>query len=319
VAGFVVREVSDTVSNWRSQESLTQYLERYDIPGISQLDTRALTKHLRTRGAMRGVLTNEILSDAAAVDLAKSWDYLGRDFVQEVSCAEPYEWDPEHKLSRKWTLVRGSRPAGSAALTSEDYYEPLPPVKHRIVAFDFGLKYNILRRLRQHGFGVTVVPARTKAEEVLARNPDGIFLSNGPGDPSALTYAHDTVRQLLGKKPIFGICLGHQILGYALGGKTFKLRFGHRGGNQPVKDMLTGRIAITSQNHGFAVDPDSLPREEVAVTQINLNDQTCEGLTHRRLPVFSVQYHPEAAPGPHDATCFFESFSKMIETGRPPA
>jgi carbamoyl-phosphate synthase small subunit len=317
-AGFVVREVSDRTSSWRSQESLSDYLQKNQIPGIAGIDTRALTKHLRTRGAMRGVLTTESISDSAAVDLAKAWNYLGRDFVEEVTCPQPYEWDPTNTLSRKWSLVRGTRPAGAPPLSGEDYYVDLPPVKHRIVAFDYGIKYNILRRLRQYGFSVKVVPARTTAAEVLQEKPDGVFLSNGPGDPAALTYAHETVRNLVGKTPIFGICLGHQILGYALGGKTFKLRFGHRGGNQPVKDLLTGQIAITSQNHGFAVDPDSLPKSEVAVTQINLNDQTCEGLTHRKEPVFSVQYHPEASPGPHDATKFFETFSKMIETGRPP-
>lgn len=188
-----------------------------------------------------------------------------------------------------------------------------------MTAYDFGLKYNILRRLRQHGFQVRVVPARTPAKEALADNPDGIFLSNGPGDPARLTYAHQTVRELAEKKPVFGICLGHQILGYALGGQTFKLKFGHRGGNQPIKELATGRVSITSQNHGFAVDPASLPAGDVAVSQVNLNDNTCEGLVHRSLPLFSVQYHPEAAPGPHDATYFFEQFGKMIETGRPPA
>jgi carbamoyl-phosphate synthase small subunit len=209
--------------------------------------------------------------------------------------------------------VKGKRPPGAPPLTGNDYFEELPPVRHRIVAYDFGLKTNILRRLRQHGFQVRVLPATASADEALATNPDGIFLSNGPGDPGVLTYAHKTVRSLIGKKPIFGICLGHQLLGYALGGKTFKLKFGHRGGNQPVKDLKTGRISITSQNHGFAVDPLSLPKGEVETTQINLNDQTSEGLHHRSEPVFSVQYHPEAAPGPHDANYFFREFGKMID------
>jgi carbamoyl-phosphate synthase small subunit len=315
VAGLIVRELSPVTSNWRSEESLDAYLRRFNIPGLSGIDTRSLTLRLRTQGSLRGVMTSEKISDAAAVDLARKWNYLERDFVKEVTTPEAYEWDPENKLSRKWTLIQGKRLPGSPPLTGEDYYAPLPSVKHHIVAFDFGLKRNILRRLRQHGFGVRVVPATTTADEALASNPDGIFLSNGPGDPAVIDYAHQTVRELIGKKPIFGICLGHQILGYALGGKTYKLKFGHRGGNQPVKDLTTGRISITSQNHGFAVDPKSLPAGEVETTQINLNDQTSEGLRHRSAPVFSVQYHPEAAPGPHDADYFFHEFSKMIDRG----
>ena len=227
---------------------------------MSGVDTRSLTLRLRTQGSLRGVMTTEKMSDAAAVDLAKKWSYLERDFVREVTTPAAYDWDPGSTLSRKWTLIQGKRPPGAPPLTGEDYYAPLPPVRHRIVAFDFGLKRNILRRLRQHGFGVRVVPATTTADEALASNPDGIFLSNGPGDPAVIDYAHRTVSSLIGKKPIFGICLGHQILGYALGGKTYKLKFGHRGGNQPVKDLATGRISITSQNHGFAVDLKSLPR-----------------------------------------------------------
>jgi carbamoyl-phosphate synthase small subunit len=313
VSGLIVRELSPVVSNWRSVETLDSYLKRYNIPGLTGIDTRSLTLRLRTQGSLRGVLTSEKLSDAAAIDLAKKWSYLERDFVKEVTCPAAYDWDPEDKLSRKWTLIQGKRPAGAPPLTGEDYFAPLPPIKHRIVAFDFGLKTNILRRLRQHGFGVRVLPATASADEALATNPDGIFLSNGPGDPGVITYAHKTVQSLIGKKPIFGICLGHQILGYALGGKTFKLKFGHRGGNQPVKDLTTGRISITSQNHGFAVDPDSLPASEAETTQINLNDNTSEGLRHRKEPVFSVQYHPEAAPGPHDANYFFHEFSKMID------
>jgi len=313
VSGLIVRELSPVVSNWRSVETLDAYLKRYNIPGLTGIDTRSLTLRLRTQGSLRGVMTSEKLSDAAAVDLAKKWSYLETDFVKQVTCPAAYDWDPENKLSRKWTLIQGKRPAGSPPLTGEDYFAPLPPVKHRIVAFDFGLKTNILRRLRQHGFQVRVLPATATADEALASNPDGIFLSNGPGDPGVITYAHKTVQSLIGKKPIFGICLGHQILGYALGGKTFKLKFGHRGGNQPVKDLTTGRISITSQNHGFAVDPESLPAAEAETTQINLNDHTSEGLRHRREPVFSVQYHPEAAPGPHDADYFFREFSKMID------
>jgi carbamoyl-phosphate synthase small subunit len=314
-AGFVVRELTESPSNWRSRQSLSDYLREHHIPGISGIDTRALTKHLRTQGAMRGVITSESISDSAAVDLAKNFSYLRRDFVQEVTCAKPYVWDPEDKLSRRWSLIQGTRAPDAPPLTGEDYLAPLPPVRHNIVAYDFGIKHNILRRLRQHGFKVNVVPASTPAADVLKGNPDGIFLSNGPGDPAELKYAHQTVRDLIGKKPIFGICLGHQILGYALGGSTYKLKFGHRGGNQPVQDLLSGRVAITSQNHGFAVDPKSLP-SSVEMTQVNLNDNTCEGFRHKECPIFSVQYHPEASPGPHDATYFFEQFSKMIETGR---
>jgi carbamoyl-phosphate synthase small subunit len=315
VAGLIVRELSPVVSSWRSEESLDAYLARHGIPGITGIDTRSLTLRLRTQGSLRGVVTTENLSDAAAVDLAKKWSYLERDFVKEVTCAKAYDWDPKDKLSRKWTLIQGKRPVGAPPLTGEDYFEKLPPVKYRIVAFDYGLKTNILRRLRQSGFQVRVLPAMASAKEALAGDPDGIFLSNGPGDPAVLTYAHRTVRELIGKKPLFGICLGHQILGYALGGKTYKLKFGHRGGNQPVKDLTTGKIAITSQNHGFAVDLKSLPAGEAETTQINLNDQTSEGLRHRKEPVFSVQYHPEASPGPHDATYFFREFGKMIEMG----
>jgi carbamoyl-phosphate synthase small subunit len=313
VSGLIVRELSPVASSWRSEESLDSYLKRNHVPGLTGIDTRSLTLRLRTQGSLRGVLTSEKISDVAAVDLAKKWSYLEHDFVREVTCPKPYDWDPEGKLSRKWTLIQGKRPAGAPPLTGEDYFEPLPPVRHQIAAFDFGLKTNILRRLRQHGFQVRVLPATASVEEALSTNPDGIFLSNGPGDPAVITYAHETVRALIGKKPIFGICLGHQILGYALGGKTFKLKFGHRGANQPVKDLTTGKISITSQNHGFAIDPKSLPADEAETTQINLNDMTSEGLRHRREPVFSVQYHPEASPGPHDANYFFREFSKMID------
>jgi carbamoyl-phosphate synthase small subunit len=226
------------------------------------------------------------------------------DYVREVSTPAPYQWDPDDRHSAGWVVASGN--------ADEIIQHALPPVRHRLVAYDYGIKENILRRLRQNGFGVTVVPAATTADEVLALNPDGVFLSNGPGDPSAVPYAHESLRGLLGKKPIFGICLGHQILGCAVGGKTFKLKFGHRGGNQPVKDLRTGKVAITSQNHGFAVDADSLPAE-MEVTHINLNDGTVEGMRHRELPVFSVQYHPEAAPGPHDASYFFSQFAELIE------
>jgi carbamoyl-phosphate synthase small subunit len=305
VSGFVIEELSEIPSNWRSEESLDAYLRRWKIPGVQGIDTRALTRHLRERGAMKACLTTEDLSEKAAVEEAVRGDgVVGMDYVQEVSATSAYEWDADDRESTLWSVARGN--------ADEVHREKLPPVRHRIVAYDYGIKENILRRLRQNGFGVTVVPANTTAAETLALKPDGVFLSNGPGDPSTLRYAHEAVRGLMGKMPIFGICLGHQVLGYAFGGDTFKLKFGHRGGNQPVKDLLTGKVAITSQNHGFAVDAESLPAN-VEVTHVNLNDGTVEGMRHTELPVFSVQYHPEAAPGPHDAGYFFQQFAELID------
>jgi carbamoyl-phosphate synthase small subunit len=308
VRGFVIEELSQMPSSWRSETSLEEYLRRWEIPGIQGVDTRALTRHLRERGAMKACLTSETLSEEEAIARAISGQgVIGMDYVREVSTAEPYQWDPDDQASLPWSVASGN--------ADEIVRQTLPAVRHRIVAYDYGIKENILRRLRQNGFGVTVVPAATTAKEVMALNPDGVFLSNGPGDPSALDYAHEAIRGLMGKVPIFGICLGHQILGFAVGGRTFKLKFGHRGGNQPVKDLLTGKVAITSQNHGFAVDADSLP-SEMEVTHTNLNDGTVEGMRHRELPVFSVQYHPEAAPGPHDASYFFGQFGRLIESAR---
>ena len=308
VRGFVIEELSEIPSSWRSEHSLDEYLREWNIPGVQGIDTRALTRHLRERGAMKACLTSDAMSEAEAIAEAVRGDgVVGMDYVREVTASSIYQWDPESKASRRWSVAQGS--AGQVR------EEALPPVKHRIVAYDYGIKENILRRLRQEGFGVTVVPAQTSAGEVLALEPDGVFLSNGPGDPDALGYAHEAVRGLMGKTPIFGICLGHQVLGYAFGGRTFKLKFGHRGGNQPVKDLRSGKVAITSQNHGFAVDPDSLP-PEVEVTHVNLNDGTVEGMRHRELPVFSVQYHPEAAPGPNDASYFFGQFAELIESSR---
>jgi carbamoyl-phosphate synthase small subunit len=313
VRAFVIEELSAIPSNWRSEFSLTDFLEKNGIPGIEGIDTRALTRHLRTRGAMRACVTTE-LDEAAAVAEARGAAYEGIDFVQEVTPEKPYEWDPAGEKSREWVQAKAGEERDADAMGN--VFLPAAETKRRIVAYDFGMKKNILRLLRSHGFQVDVVPAKTPASEVLALKPDGVFLSNGPGDPAALTYAHETVRELVDSKvPLFGICLGHQVLGLALGGKTFKLKFGHRGANQPVKDLRTGQIAITSQNHGYAIDADSLP-SDVEVTHVNLNDGTVAGLAHKHLPVFSVQYHPEASPGPRDAGYFFDQFAKTVDESK---
>jgi carbamoyl-phosphate synthase small subunit len=308
VSGFVVRELSPVVSNWRADASLPDYLAQHGIPGLQGIDTRALTKKLRVRGAMNGFLTTEPMSAEEAVARAKAWEgLLGVDYVKEVTHRAPFAWDEKDEQSAAFDLVRGN-----ATVDARNHRKPLPPADVPIVALDFGMKYNIARRLRQHGFKVQIVPATTPASEVLKYRPAGVFLSNGPGDPAALGYAVQTVRDLLQTGlPMFGICLGHQILGQAFGGKTFKLKFGHRGGNQPVKDLRSGRVEITSQNHGFAVDAASLP-SDVEVDRINLNDQTVEGLRHKSKPVFCVQYHPEASPGPHDSTPLFAEFRELV-------
>src|SRR5438309_2092470 len=307
VAGFVIRELSPVVSNWRASLSLGEYLEQSGIPGIQGIDTRALTRKLRVRGALNGFISTDEVSAETALERARSWTGLvGVDYVKEVTHREAFLWDEKDEQSRDFRLAKGSGTASQAQ-------PALPKADIPIVAFDYGMKYNILRRLRQQGFKTQVVPATTSAEQALKYKPAGIFLSNGPGDPAALGYAVKAVSDLVKSDvPIFGICLGHQILGQAFGGKTFKLKFGHRGANQPVKDLQSGRVEITSQNHGYAVDPSSLP-SEVTVDRINLNDQTVEGMRHKSKPIFCVQYHPEASPGPHDSTPLFAEFRAMIE------
>jgi carbamoyl-phosphate synthase small subunit len=309
VAGFVIRELSPVVSNWRAEYSLAEYLEQHGIPGIQGIDTRALTRRLRVRGALNGFISTEDTAADEALKRAKEWPGLiGADYVKEVTHKQPFLWDQKDEQSANFNLAYG--PASAGAWDARD---PLPPADIPIVAYDYGMKYNILRRLRQHGFKVQVVPATATAAEALQYKPAGIFLSNGPGDPAALGYAVQAVSDLMkAGVPVFGICLGHQILGQAFGGKTFKLKFGHRGANQPVKELESGRVEITSQNHGFAVDPKTLPAD-VVVDRINLNDQTVEGMRHKTKPIFCVQYHPEASPGPHDSTGLFAQFRAMIE------
>lgn len=301
VEGFVIKENSSLHSNWRADSSLSDYLISHRIMGVEGMDTRALTKHIREKGAMKAILSTEELDPGRLIENAKaSPGLIGRDLVKEVTCDKSYQWTETN----------------DAQFLSHH----LPPFtlhsRLNVVVMDFGVKFNILRSLRDWGCEVTVLPASATTESVLSRKPDGILLSNGPGDPEGVPYAIENVRRLIGKKPIFGICLGHQLLGLALGGKTFKLKFGHRGGNQPVKDLPTGKVHITSQNHGFAVDPHSLNPEEIELTQINLNDRTLEGMRHKKLPIFSVQYHPEASPGPQDTQDLFGEFVKMMEQYR---
>ena len=309
VAGFAIRELSPIVSSWRADYSLQEYLEKNGVPGVQGIDTRSLTKKLRVRGALKGFLSTEGVSEQEAVRRAQEWPGLvGVDYVKEVTHREAFLWDEKDEQSGKFNLVQDNAVQAEARRNRS----PLPPADVPIVAFDYGMKYNILRRLRQQGFKVQVMPATASASDALAHKPAGIFLSNGPGDPSALGSAVNTVRDLIKSGiPIFGICLGHQLLGQAFGGKTFKLKFGHRGGNQPVKDLESGKVEITSQNHGFAVDPKSLP-SDVVVDRINLNDQTVEGMRHKHRPIYCVQYHPEASPGPHDSTPLFAEFREMI-------
>ena len=294
--GFIVHELN-APHNWRSRSSLQDYLRAQNIPAVAGIDTRALTLRLRTRGTLKGFISVEQkVVEADAVKMAQDWCGLdNQDYAAAVSVKESFPWDPKGELTATWGIA-----------------EQLPKTDLTIVAFDYGIKWNILRGLRKHGMAVRVVPAKTTAEEILALRPQGLFLSNGPADPAAVTYAIDTIRQLIGKLPIMGICLGHQLIGLALGGKTYRLKFGHHGCNQPVMNLETQGVEITSQNHNFAVDPDTLDASAVEVTHINLNDQTVEGLRHRHHPLFCVQYHPEAAPGPHDSAYLFKTFRDMI-------
>jgi carbamoyl-phosphate synthase small subunit len=286
VAGFVVRDVIEEPSSAHSEMSLGDYFTKTRISAISGVDTRALTRKIRTEGAMRGMITTDEARSVEAIvnELKQSPSMSGLDLVQRVTALRPYPFD-----------------------------EQSPDARLRVAVYDFGVKRDILRQLVKQGCDVTVYPATTHADEILGRGYDGVLLSNGPGDPEPVTYAQENIRHLIGKVPVFGICLGHQLLGLALGGKTYKLKFGHRGGNHPVKDLRTGRVEITAQNHGFSVDPDSLSENDVEYTHINLNDQTLEGFRHRREPAVAVQYHPEAAPGPHDSFYLFDDFMRMME------
>jgi len=302
VRGFVVKELSGMASNFRSNQSLGEYLAGEGICGICGVDTRALTRHIRLAGAMNGVMSTEVLDDKKLVARAAALPSMaGSDFVKDVTPAKPYDWAEGYNSE----FSQAHREHGKRVFD--------------VVAIDCGAKMNILRNLVECGCRVSVVPAGASAAEILARKPDGVFVSNGPGDPAAVTYTIETLRGLLGRLPIFGICLGHQLLTWALGGKTYKLKFGHRGCNQPVRNEATGKVEITSQNHGFAADEKSLVAAGANVTHINLNDKTVEGFTHLDKAVFSVQYHPEASPGPHDATYLFDCFRAMMETGKAPS
>ena len=299
LSGFIVKEYCYYPSNFRSQMSLGDFLKKSNIVGIEGIDTRALAKYIRDKGAQQGIIsTVDFDIESLKLKIAKSPGLIGRDFVKEVTCNSSYSWK-----DGGWEIETGYRkdPGGNG-------------FQFKVVAYDFGIKQNILRMLIDSGCSVEIVPAKTGAEEVLAKKPDGIFLSNGPGDPEAVSYAIENIKKLIGRKPIFGICLGHQILGLALGGKTYKLKFGHHGANHPVKEIATGRIEITAQNHGFAVDVDTIP--DVSLTHINLNDQTVEGMIHKNLPIFSVQYHPEASPGPNDSRYLFAQFVELMKKSK---
>ena len=306
--GLIVRELSRAASNWRSDKSLEDYLERNGVPGISDIDTRSLVRHIRERGSMRGCLSTRTANEATVIERARNApEMVGLDLASVVTCSEQYVWTDDQ--SQAYGSPSQLHPQHRR--TPNDEFE----ARFNVVAYDFGLKHNSLRSMAALGCRVTVVPAHTSAEEVIDLNPDGIWLSNGPGDPEPLTDNVANIRKLMERFPIFGICLGHQLMGLAFGGPTYKLPFGHHGGNQPVKDLTTGRVEITAQNHGFAVDADSLP-SDCEITHVNLNDNTVEGFRHRTLPLYSVQYHPEAGPGPHDASYLFDRFVETMERNR---
>lgn len=334
VEGFVVREYSEISSNWRANLSLDEYLKRHGIVGISEIDTRELVRHIREKGAMRACISSIDEGEKSLIEKAKKAPHmLGRNLVDEVTCGDPYQWSEGSEGSEESEGSEGPKgPEGFEGSGNDGEQTKIDPVAavrslvaglpapgespFRVVAYDFGIKHYILRYLQAFGCRVMVVPARTSADDVLALAPDGIFLSNGPGDPAALPGIVSEVKRLTRAAPVFGICLGHQLLALSFGGKTYKLKFGHRGGNQPVKYLKNGRIEITSHNHGFAVDPESLNSREIELTHINLNDNCLEGFRHKSLPVFSVQYHPEAGPGPHDATYLFQEFIMQMREHR---
>lgn len=295
--GLIVRSISNMVSNWRSTKTLPDYLRQRNVMGISDIDTRAITKRLRDRGSLNGVIsTDASKSDAELIEMAKGFNIVGKDLISPLTCETPYVWSD---TTGPWEFSREAEELSGSN-------------KFHVVAFDYGVKSNILRRLASYGCKITVVPSTYTVDQVIALNPDGVLFSNGPGDPSAVPYAVETVKSVLGKVPAMGICMGHQLIGQALGGKTFKLKFGHHGGNHPVRHIPTGRVEISSQNHNYAVDPATLP-EGVQVTHINLNDGTCAGLSYPALNVMSIQYHPESSPGPHDSDQVFYDFIKMME------
>ena len=328
IEALVVRDFSPISSNWRSTESAQQYLERWGVPVIWDIDTRALVRHLRQVGALRGIVSTDGTPAEQLVAEARALPTMaGQELASRVTSPKVYAWS-QGSIDLA-APIAAAAPAGAnggkrGRSSNSDRESPKKRAateadakpQHRVVAYDFGIKQNILRLLVDHGCEVTVVPAQTSAEDVLALKPHGVFLSNGPGDPEPVGYAIENIRKLLGRVPIFGICLGHQLCGLALGGRTFKLKFGHHGSNHPVKNLLTQKVEITAQNHGFCVDPDSLPSSDVEITHVNLNDHTNEGMRHRTLPLFSVQYHPEASPGPHDARYLFDDFIAMMNGGR---
>jgi carbamoyl-phosphate synthase small subunit len=301
---LIVREFSPISSNWRSEQVTDEYMERYSVPVLAEIDTRALVRHLRTHGVMRGVISSSVSDPDALIVRARALRKMdGTDLAKVVSTKSIFTFDDTDSRNQ----------SGDALLSSALEFDDEFCKRLHVVAYDFGMKLNILRMLTREGCRVTVVPAETTAEDVMSLKPDGVFLSNGPGDPEPVDYAVKAIRDMMGRVPIFGICLGHQLCGLALGGKTYKLKFGHHGGNHPVRNNATGKVEITAHNHNFAVDPESINANEVELTHVDLNDQTLEGLRHKTLPLFSVQYHPEAAPGPHDSHYLFHDFRQMME------